>query len=341
MVDLLSLTVYIPFLNEEHNLQRCLKSIVAQDYPRDRLEVVLADGGSSDGSVQIIERFKDDLNITILDNSDLKEAEWGKAKAIDYASGELVQSIDADMWMSSRSMLSQLARPLSDDPELAAAVAPYAYSKELSVWSRFLSMDEFQRDPLYQKLTPSMEQFVVEDRGSYKVCRFDTTKVPPMGGTTMYRRKTIDLQRWNGSFNDIDQIIKLIEEGNNRVAYVDSVGWFHEHCTSLGNLMKKRRRNLVGQSNSYLKSDVRRDFEWLDTSNRTETLRLVGWIVGTNLLIPRAIEGFRQYRDSKKIESLLRPIVAVAVTDSILYGVLSSEEGHKMIKATLSGKSIR
>ena len=47
------LTVVVPMLNEAADIAGCLEAVTAQTYPRDRLEVLLVDGGSTDGTVEV------------------------------------------------------------------------------------------------------------------------------------------------------------------------------------------------------------------------------------------------------------------------------------------------
>lgn len=47
------MTLVLPALNEERYLERCLRSLLDDPYPRDRLEVIIVDGGSSDRTVAI------------------------------------------------------------------------------------------------------------------------------------------------------------------------------------------------------------------------------------------------------------------------------------------------
>jgi glycosyltransferase involved in cell wall biosynthesis len=52
-----SFTVVTPSLNQAQFLERSIRSVVDQGYPD--LEYFVADAGSSDGSVDIIERYGD------------------------------------------------------------------------------------------------------------------------------------------------------------------------------------------------------------------------------------------------------------------------------------------
>ncbi len=56
--DLPSVSVVVLNYNGLKHLQTCFESLLALDYPRDRLELIMVDNGSSDGSVQFMrERF--------------------------------------------------------------------------------------------------------------------------------------------------------------------------------------------------------------------------------------------------------------------------------------------
>ena len=50
-------SIVIPCLNEEDMIGPCLQSIVEQDYPQDRLEILVVDGGSTDATVDIVQGF--------------------------------------------------------------------------------------------------------------------------------------------------------------------------------------------------------------------------------------------------------------------------------------------
>jgi hypothetical protein len=96
-----------------------------------------------------------------------------------------------------------------------------------------------------------------------------------VGGTTMYRREEIQLERWGGFFLELDQVASLVINGRADFAYFDNLAWAHNHASNLRHLIKKRNRNLTELRNSYLRTDSPRDFVWLELRNPKETLRLV------------------------------------------------------------------
>jgi glycosyltransferase involved in cell wall biosynthesis len=328
MTDTPVVSILTPILNEELNLPHFLNALATQDYPKPSLEILIADGGSIDRSIEVIREFESELRITVLDNSERKEAEWGKALAFGSASGSYIQCWDADMWPSSPTLISRLVEVLEARKDLDGAVARYQPSKELSLWSRYLSFDEFQRDPLFQVLTPSMDDFITEQCAGFDVCTFPSRRVPPMGQTTMYRREDIDLKRWGGSFNDIDLVAYLVEGGKRNFGYVRDVGWIHEHCSSFSQLLRKRRRNMLGQSNSYLRLGSKRDFVWLDTTSTREVVRLCLYTIQANLFIPETVRGIRDAIRFRSWEQLLRPIASVGIADTLAWDLIRSDQGR-------------
>ena len=52
------ISVIIPCRNEEKFIGKCLDSILNQDYPKEKMEVLVVDGMSEDRTREIIEKFK-------------------------------------------------------------------------------------------------------------------------------------------------------------------------------------------------------------------------------------------------------------------------------------------
>jgi len=82
--------------NEERFVGGCLRSLAAQDYPRDRFEVLVVDGGSTDGSPQVAEDIAREtgLPLRLLANP-RRSTPCGLNLGIAQARGEVITRVDA------------------------------------------------------------------------------------------------------------------------------------------------------------------------------------------------------------------------------------------------------
>lgn len=62
-------SIIVPCLNEERHIEECLKSILANDYPEEKLEILVVDGGSTDKTREIVKSYGGQTSvIQLLDN---------------------------------------------------------------------------------------------------------------------------------------------------------------------------------------------------------------------------------------------------------------------------------
>ncbi|HLG10290.1 MAG TPA: glycosyltransferase, partial [Dehalococcoidia bacterium] len=63
--DLPLVSVIIPVRNEEGYIGRCLQALAAQDYPHDRFEVFVLDGGSTDATEYETQHAANAVGLTV------------------------------------------------------------------------------------------------------------------------------------------------------------------------------------------------------------------------------------------------------------------------------------
>ncbi|MFH2032135.1 MAG: glycosyltransferase family 2 protein [Bacteroidota bacterium] len=88
-------SIIIPSRNEEKHIANCLDSIMANDYSKDKLEVLVVDGMSEDGTRGIIEKYAQQYpNIKLLDNPK-KIVPTAMNLGIKEAKGNIIIRMDA------------------------------------------------------------------------------------------------------------------------------------------------------------------------------------------------------------------------------------------------------
>jgi succinoglycan biosynthesis protein ExoA len=92
-------SIVVPVLNEERTIERLARSLLDQDYPRDRYEIVLADGGSTDRTLERLRRVDPDGRIRVLPNPG-RTAPAALNVAIAASTGEVVTRVDAHSWIA-------------------------------------------------------------------------------------------------------------------------------------------------------------------------------------------------------------------------------------------------
>lgn len=89
------LSVICPIYNEEKYIQGCIESILKQDYSKDDLEVIFADGMSADRTREIVTEYSGQYPwIRLIDNP-YRIVPPALNKAIEAAKGDVIMRIDA------------------------------------------------------------------------------------------------------------------------------------------------------------------------------------------------------------------------------------------------------
>ncbi len=139
-----SVSILIPFYNEEKVLSDTLENILKIDYPKDKLEILAIDDGSTDSSYEIVKKFEK-RGIKVL-----RKKNGGKANSINFgirhSKQEFVVTMDADS-MPDRDALKNCMKYF--DEEKVAAVTTRILPKRRTLWEKLQHIEmilvSFQR----------------------------------------------------------------------------------------------------------------------------------------------------------------------------------------------------
>lgn len=95
MSELPFVSVVIPCRNEFKYIAGLLDSIVTQNYPKEKLEIIIADGMSDDGTRNIIKEYSEKYQYIKLIDNEKKIVPTALNKAIKMSIGEIIIRLDA------------------------------------------------------------------------------------------------------------------------------------------------------------------------------------------------------------------------------------------------------
>lgn len=319
---------FVMSFNDAKNMELAILSVEKQNYPKDKIEIVVIDDGSTDNSLEIAKKYK--TKILINGKHDLYRS---LSMGYHAASGEFCFQLDQDVELKNENFISRMIAPLLEDTSLGGSFTRYYPGKDPSWINRYLSYHPVQEDPIYEYFSPPIEKFIVKKIRDYYICDYSSKEIPP---TTLmfYRMKHLKKSLlWNDErFSDHETLMGVIEAGFTKFAYVPNAGLYHKHVTSLLHLIQKRIRNLKAH---YLKTDSKYKYKWFDVTSPQGILKIITWIIYANLFIPATIRGLFRALKHRDIVFLAEPLITIAVTDAILFQFFAMKEGRQFIFRSL------
>ena len=105
------ISVVIPVRNEERHIAAVLQALRTQDYPSDRFEIVVADGGSSDRTAEIVAQYASQLGapIRLVQNPSIRSSS-GRNVGVAASKGEIIVFVDGHCHVRNRNLLKNISR---------------------------------------------------------------------------------------------------------------------------------------------------------------------------------------------------------------------------------------
>lgn len=273
--DLPSFSFNIPTYNASEYLDKCLNSIFSQDYPASKIEVLIADGGSTDDTLFIAKKYP----VKIFPNP---------RRLVDYASkinaanatGDLLVAFAADNELGSKGWLRKVGKIFTKHPDAAAFWCNMIVSDNDPKVNKYYEL--IKSDPLMFFINTNLQAYLrnsevlrCEDE-KYHVFRVFKDRPLVWGANGLVIKssfyKPIMLRDEYIGDNDVFQ--EMIEQGNNIVAYSPTLAVYHHHLKSLKHWMIKWERNYRQHTLSHIRT---RNMNWVSVRNLR--LKLIFWMI--------------------------------------------------------------
>lgn len=196
--------------NVEAYIEDCLNSLVNQTYKD--IEVILVNDCSTDGTMDIVNRFEDE-RIRVVNHNQNLGAGWARRTGIQHATGEYVITVDGDDWVS-EDFIEKLAENAKEtDADIVSGGITFIHDDNYEEIKRFLP-----------RVSEGMTKFL--DYSNKKIVFLNNKLVR----RTMYDTVPYSTRRY---CEDTPVILPLLYYAN-KVSYVDTQGYYYrQHDQSL------------------------------------------------------------------------------------------------------------
>lgn len=244
------ISVIMPTLNAAKTIEESLKTIREQDYPQDKIEIVVADGGSKDATVEIATRY----GAKIFSNP-LKTGEAGKAVAAKNSTGELLALIDSDNFLPQKDWFRKMIAPFSDFEVVGSEPWEFTWRAQDPLISRYFALTGVS-DPLclflgnydrknYLSKDWTGMKLTWEDKGEWLKVNLERGQMPTIGANgTIFRRSFLKPASLGDYLFDIDLLAERLKSGGVKFAKV-KIGIVHPFASRLDGVWRKQKRRVA------------------------------------------------------------------------------------------------
>jgi glycosyltransferase involved in cell wall biosynthesis len=231
----------IPTLNAERFLPKCLEAIRSQDYPQHLVEIIIADGGSTDMTLRIAKQNR----ARIIDNPEVLH-EPGKSRASKVATGKILFFTDSDNILSNDHWIQAMVRPYIENPtmRIMGFLPPTIPPKQWNSFDRYmgyLSTDPFTWFIYRWAATPKTFAHLytpIKKTENYAIYQFDPYHHPLIGLSQGFGTIASFKRNTQSNNDDILSGIRLIEQ-RGLVTYVPGAGIYHYHVSNIAEFIRK------------------------------------------------------------------------------------------------------
>jgi glycosyltransferase involved in cell wall biosynthesis len=324
--ELPSVSIIVPTYNSMRVLHQCLESIRNQEYPQEKVELIIADGGSNDNTLEITKNFKVDK---ILSNP-LRTGEAGKAVGLNAAKNDIVVFIDSDNRLPCNNWLRKIVQPFEDERVVGSEPIEWEYRTCDPLIDRYAALCG-DNDPIgfytgtrahwsWSRLNwtdiPSLNVEEVED---YFITKLPKNRRLPSIGANGFAGRRILLKKMSCKryYFDVDVVYNLVQNGYDTFAIV-KVGIIHLHVIGITDFIRKAYRRI-------------RDFlvfKKYRVSPPPSSKDLIYFLSSALTLFPLVKESVNGYRAKPDVAWFFHPMACYLV--GFVYAIVSAKNFSKM-----------
>ena len=278
-----------------------LKTLEQQEYPKDRIEHIIVDGGSTDGTC----KFAEEHGIILVSAPEYRDnQEARRGLALRYVKNEIILYLDSDNYLPSELWLREMVRPFMDESSVVGTQSlRYAYLPDETLLNRYYALFGVNDPvPYYlnkrDRLSWAEDAFtlrgsVIKDTEGYLIVQFDEHNLPTIGCNGFLVRaavlKALDIEP--DDFMHIDVHVDAIRQGHDAYGLVKN-----DVIHSTGDTMLKSfRKRYFYMTVHHQREHARRRYLVFDSSDTRDVLNLLKFILYSITFIKPTYDAARGY----------------------------------------------
>jgi glycosyltransferase involved in cell wall biosynthesis len=234
------ISVIMPTLNAGDILENCLASIARQDYPREKMEIILADAHSQDGTRGIATKF----GALVLDDHG-KNMEEGKRLALGHATGDYIVFVDADNEITHCDYFTLAVQALAAQPQALGVESYYLPSRRMSSFCAYLTALLHISDPIAWLMSANPRLIACDGEVERWILPDGSFAYPLGANGFVFRRADLLSVKADEKFQDTHVALFLMKNGKREWLRIRGRGVHHYYIQTLWRFVQKRRRATV------------------------------------------------------------------------------------------------
>lgn len=307
-------------LNCRDYVIRCLKSIRAQNYPQDKIEIIVVDSYSTDGTIEAAKSFG--ARVILTEKGGNAEGKGGpKAIGCEATTGDVIITVDSDNALVGPEWLNNMLYPLQIDPQVTVVICRMLVAPEDPLINQYCSLIGTDSFAAYCSMDSqlSLQRLALTDKGRYHTYHNTADQFMICGGYYLtMRRSTIDSV--GGFTRDADTVYTLAQQDRAVVAIPKDTYIHHLITTGFWSFIRKK----VKWSHYYFTHpDPHRSRQWAQES--ADRRRFLWQTIRTLLVLPTLWETLVMLvKDGRRAWWLHAP-VSFCTTAAYIIGFVKSK----------------
>lgn len=278
-----------------------LNRIKIQDYPKEKIEHIMMDGGSTNGAVELARKF----GVIVHSSPKLKdEISRRQSMLLHTAKNDIVIWLETDNLFIEKEALKKLVKPFMDNKDIIASYTfHYSYNSRLPVLDRYCALmglsdpvvhylGKADRRPWYEK---KVHYPGTVKKRTYDIVTFTKENFPTVGDNGFLARREVLLKGKISPkyFFHTDIFFDILDKGYDKYAVVYDTAIEHVIRSSFLNLIRRRIEYMERDATPWMLKNRR--YQIYDPKRKRDRINILLFGLFTLTLLQPILVSIRGY----------------------------------------------